>query len=204
MVARDEVQRKARFFSTPEQLREWFERNHRTATELWIAYYKKGSSRRGVSYDEAVEEALCFGWIDGQVRSLDAVSYANRYTPRRPGSAWSTANIVRVKQLFAAGRMRPAGARALPQRGSSRNPIDDEDPPGRKLDGALLREFRRHDAAWSFFRTQAPSYRQTVARWILAARRPETRRRRLKLVIADSRSGRRVNRLSPGRNPEKD
>ena len=109
MVTSEEIRGKARFFSSPEELRRWFEKHHATEKELWIGYYKRGTGRKGVSYLEAVEEALCFGWVDGQVRSLDDRSYANRYTPRRPESRWSQVNVRKVGELRRAGRMRPAG-----------------------------------------------------------------------------------------------
>jgi uncharacterized protein YdeI (YjbR/CyaY-like superfamily) len=190
---------KATFFSGRELLREWFERNHDRAKEIWIGYYKAGSGREGVSYSEAVEEALCFGWIDGQVRSLDGTSYANRYTPRRPGSRWSRVNVTKVEQLLSAGRMRPAGLKAFRDRDpTSPAGYSFEDRP-KQLSRTMIGEFRSNAEAWKFYQLQSPSYRRVATFWVMSARREETRERRLRTLIAVSIRGRRINLLSPGR-----
>lgn len=116
MVALEEVRKKVRFFKNRTQLRTWFEQNHASAKELWIGYYKKGSGRVATTYSDAVEEALCFGWIDGQVRSLNEISYANRYAPRRAQSVWSRVNIAKARKLLRSGRMSGAGAKAFTDR----------------------------------------------------------------------------------------
>jgi uncharacterized protein YdeI (YjbR/CyaY-like superfamily) len=193
---------KPRFFATREQLRAWFETHGSTEAELWIAYYKRGSDRTSVSYAEAVLEALCFGWIDGQVRRIDDVSYMNRYTPRGPKSTWSLANVANVRQLIDEGRMRPAGMRAFEARSASRTGVYAyERPPTApiSLDRDARSRFRENGGAWAFFREQPSGYQRGMERWITEARRPETRERRLLAVIAASAAHRRVDPLRPYR-----
>lgn len=195
---KSEMRSKVRFFARRELLRGWFEENHRSATELWIGYFKKGAEGTSVTYLEAVEEALCFGWIDGQVRSLDETRYANRYTPRRPGSRWSQSNVTKVGELSRAGRMHAAGLKIFAER-------DLREPGGyssrnrpKELSPSLAREFRAVTGAWRFFQAQAPSYRRTVTFWVMSAHREDTRRRRLRALIDDSARGRRMDLLRPG------
>ncbi|MFZ1022995.1 MAG: YdeI/OmpD-associated family protein [Thermoplasmata archaeon] len=199
MTALDEIRTKVRFFERPEKLRAWFERHHASATELWIGYFKKGAARAGLGYPEAVEEALCFGWIDGQVRSLDARSYANRYTPRRPGSPWSQTNIAQVRELVAQGRMHRAGVVAFEARDPRKRAGYTFEEPLKSLDAASLRVFRQSPVAWRFFSSQAPSYRRVVTFWVMSGRRSETRLRRLTIVIDASQSAERIDLLAPGR-----
>ena len=192
-----EVRLRARFFSSRERLRQWFERNHESANELWIAYYKKGVPRTAVSYPEAVEEALAFGWVDGQVRSLDEESYANRYTPRRPGSRWSRANVRKVLALRREGVMRPAGLAAFARRDPRRPAGYTFEERPRELAPGLRRRFEQETGAWAFFARLPPSYRRTAIFWVMSARRDETRLRRLEAVIAHSRRRQRIDLLSP-------
>ncbi len=196
-----------RFFRSPSELRAWFEAHGGSERELWIGYYKKGSGRRSVTYPEAVDEALCAGWIDGQVRRVDESSYSNRYTPRRPGSRWSRTNVRRARQLLREGRMLPAGIRAFRARGPDRTDPNERsaravpalDPDGRHRLAAV-------PAARRFFEAQPPGYRRVMVRWVLAARRPETRARRLDAILTASRAGRRLDPLRPyeaGRPPRR-
>ncbi|MCI4339771.1 MAG: YdeI/OmpD-associated family protein [Thermoplasmata archaeon] len=189
-----------KFFEGPEELRRWFEAYGTTESELWIGYYKKDTGRAGLTYAQAVDESLCFGWIDGQVRRIDAVSYTNRFTPRRPQSIWSLRNVRRVGELQRAGRMRPAGLRAFRARTPERTGVYEFErravTPAR-LDELSRRVFAADRPAFAFFEAQPPGYRRNFVRWIMAARRPETRERRLQAVIAASRAGRRVDPLRP-------
>lgn len=187
-----------RFFAGRGELRSWFEEHHADGSDLWIGYYKRGSRKTGLTYTEAVEEALCFGWIDGQVRAIDEVSYANRYTPRRAGSRWSRRNVERVESLIKAGQVRPAGLAAYRSR-------DPKQPAGysfeespRVLPRPLLSEFKAARPAWSFFRAQTAYYRRSAIFWVTSARHGDTRRRRLRILIEESKVGRRLNLLSPG------
>jgi uncharacterized protein YdeI (YjbR/CyaY-like superfamily) len=189
---------KVRFFRDQRALRQWFLEHHAVEREVWIGYYKRGVAGAGVTYAEAVEEALCFGWIDGQVRSLDERRYANRYTPRRPGSRWSAVNLRKIQELSAAGRVRPAGAEAL-ARGRAANYLFEQPP--RRLSRELAGLFRSNARAWAGFRAQPDGYRQTTAKWIMSAARPATRQRRLRTVMLASERGERIDLLSPGRAP---
>jgi len=192
-----EIRRKARFFSSRESLRRWFEKHHGSAKELWIAYYKKGVARSAVSYPEAVEEALAFGWVDGQVRSLDEESYANRYTPRRPGSRWSQTNVRKVLELRRLGTMRPAGLAAFARRDPSRPAgYSFEDRP-RELAPGLRRKFEEEKGAWGFFTRLPPSYRRKVIFWVMSARREATRLRRLDALVAHARRRQKIDLFSP-------
>ena len=189
-----------RFFATREELRNWFEANAARATELWIGYYKRGSGRSSVGYPEAVLEALCFGWIDGQVRRIDDASYTNRFTPRGPKSTWSLANVENVRQLIREGRMRPAGLRAFEARTPERTGVYQYErgpPEDIPLDAAARAEFRRHQKAFAYFAATPTGYQRLLARWIMTARRPATRARRLAAVIAASAAGRRVDPVHP-------
>lgn len=192
---REDFRRHVRFFRDAARLRRWFARHHATAKELWIGYPKRGSGRSGVSYGEAVEEALCFGWIDGQVRSIDARSYANRYTPRRPGSAWSAANVERVGELTRSGRMHAAGLSAFDARRAAARGAARARPA--RWTGNLLGRLRAAPRAYAFFQEQPRYYRASVLFWVRSARKVETRARRLRALIERSRRGELLNLLAP-------
>jgi uncharacterized protein YdeI (YjbR/CyaY-like superfamily) len=187
----------AHFFDSAEDFRRWLEENHLTAPELWVGYHKKGSGRGGLTYSQAVDEALCFGWIDGRVRSLDAHSYANRYSPRRSGSIWSTVNVRRVGELMTQGRMQPAGIRAFEARTEARTGVYSYENRPADLPAELAASFRQNGAAWDFFSRQTPSYRRQATWWIVSAKRPQTRARRLAAVIEKSAAGERIDQLNP-------
>jgi len=172
------------FFKTPSELRRWFKANHAACTELWIGFYKKDSGRGGVVYKQALDEALCFGWIDGMVRRVDDASYMQRFTPRQPRSAWSAINIVRAQDLIAEERMQPAGLAAFQRRTEDRSRIyTHEQKQAVALSPADQRQFKKHPDAWAFFTAQAPSYRRACAWWLQSAKKDETRQRRLSVLI---------------------
>ncbi|HSJ51519.1 MAG TPA: bacteriocin-protection protein, partial [Actinomycetota bacterium] len=154
----------ARFFRTPAEFRRWLERHHAEASELPVGLIKKGSHRRGITYAQALDEALCFGWIDGVTHGLDDERYVVRFTPRRRGSNWSDPNIERVRRLTEEGRMHPAGLEAFERRkeagaGSVRR-------EAAAFDGAAERRFRANRAAWRFWQAQPPGYRRTATWWV--------------------------------------
>lgn len=188
-------------FASPDELRAWLAEHHDHATELWIGFHRKASGRGGLTFPEAVDEALCFGWIDGIRKRLDDGRYTNRFTPRRPGSNWSAVNIARVEQLMRLGRMQPAGLAAFNERDESRS-----QPYSYERETALLGEdfegrFRAHPKAWTFFQAQPPSYRRTAIWWVVSAKKEETRLRRLATLIEDSKNGRRLAAVTPRRKP---
>jgi uncharacterized protein YdeI (YjbR/CyaY-like superfamily) len=194
-----QIRRRVRFFGSPSDLRAWFERNHASETELWIGYYKKGAPAKGVTYAEAVEEALCFGGIDGQVRSLDERTYTNRYTPRRRGSRWSQVNLRKARELAATGRMHAAGTAAFSEGGAGRPARYLFEETREDLPEELRRRFRADPAGRARFSRQPTGYRRAAARWVMSARRAETVERRLRALVAASRRGQRIDRMSPGR-----
>lgn len=184
------------FFENPEQLRAWFEANHATASELLVGYYKKSSGKTCITWQESVDEALCFGWIDSVRRSIDEQSYYNRFTPRKPNSVWSAVNIARVEVLIREGRMHPAGLAAFERRKEAKSKIysyEQERPS--ELPAAMLEQFQANSEAWNFFQSQAPSYRRTAIHWVMSAKQEATRQRRLAQLISDSAQGRRLGSL---------
>lgn len=180
------------FFATPADFRDWLERNHDTVQELWVGLYKKGSGHPSITWPESVDEALCFGWIDGVRKSLDEDSYTIRFTPRKPRSTWSAVNLRRAQELIEAGRMHPSGQAAFDNRQENRSRQYSFEQGEISLGEPFEREFRAHQQAWAFFESQPPGYRKTATWWVLSARREETRRRRLATLIRDSEAGLRI------------
>jgi uncharacterized protein YdeI (YjbR/CyaY-like superfamily) len=176
---------KPRYFATPEKFRAWLAKNHASAPELLVGYYKKDIGKPSIDWPQSVDEALCFGWIDGVRHSLGEESYTIRFTPRRPGSIWSSINIRRVAVLKKLGRMQPAGLAAYARRSRDRSAIYAyEQRASAKLAAPELRLFRTNAEAWEFFSGLAPSYRHKALYWITSARKPETRKSRLDRLIA--------------------
>ena len=187
------------FFPTPADWRRWLATHHASAAELWVGFYKRGSGKPSITWPESVDEALCFGWIDGVRKSLGAESYVIRFTPRRPGSIWSVVNVRRVGELTKARRMRPAGLRAFEKRTAKKTGVYSfEQRKVAKLPAAYVRQFKAQAAAWRFFSEQAPWYQRVTTFWVVNAKQEETRLRRLAILIADSAAGRRVGLLKPG------
>jgi len=179
------------YFPSPAAFRDWLEAQHERADELWVGYFKQGTGRPSLSWPESVDEALCFGWIDGLRKRVDDERYAIRFTPRRPGSNWSRVNLARVAALTAEERMRPAGIAAFEGRKPEADEPSYEDRPD-ELPEPYVVAFRQRDAAaWDFFLAQSRSYRRTVIGWILSAKREETRLRRLEEIVEASATGRR-------------
>jgi uncharacterized protein YdeI (YjbR/CyaY-like superfamily) len=186
------------YFTSPEELRDWFDANHQTATELWLGSYKRATGRPTVTWSEAVDEALCVGWIDSVRYSLDPARSAQRFTPRRKGSNWSAVNIAKVKTLTEEGRMKPAGLAAFEARSDERSAIYSYE---RRKEAAFEPDqearFRANEAAWAWFEARPASYRTAAIYWVVSAKRPETREKRLATLIEDSVAGRTVKPLTP-------
>ena len=175
-----------RGFRTPAAFRAWLERHHRTTPELVVRLYKLEFAGRGLTYGQALDEALCFGWIDGVRRSLDAESFSVRFTPRKPRSIWSRVNVAHVERLRAAGRMTEAGLAAYAARDEARTGIYSFERDAVELDPALARRFRANRGAWAYFQAQPAGYRRLNVFRVMSAKRAETRERRLDLLIACS------------------
>jgi uncharacterized protein YdeI (YjbR/CyaY-like superfamily) len=186
------------FFETPAEFRAWLEENHADETELLVGFHKQGTGRPSLTWPESVDQALCFGWIDGVRRSLGEHSYTIRFTPRKARSTWSAVNIKRANELVQEGLMRPAGLAAFERRSDDRSRIYAyEQRKQAKLDPAAEKQFRAARKAWAFFSEQAPWYRRNATHWVISAKKEETRRRRLRQLIDDSAAGRRLEHLTP-------
>jgi uncharacterized protein YdeI (YjbR/CyaY-like superfamily) len=181
------------FFATPAELRAWLEEHHGDTAELWVGFHKKGSGRPSITWPEAVDEALCFGWIDGVRKRVDESSYAIRFTPRKPRSTWSAVNIARVEELTSQGRMRPEGQRAFERRSEDNSAIYSyEQRHAARLEDAQEQRFRANQRAWEFFQAQPAWYRRTAIWWVVSAKQEATRQRRLATLIDHSEQGRTV------------
>ena len=192
---------KPRFFKTAADFRRWLEKNH-TPPELWVGFYKKSSGKGGVTYKEALDEALCFGWIDGVRKRFDEESFVQRFTPRKAKSYWSAVNITRAEELIAAGRMHATGRAAFERRDREAAERYSFERRVAKLDATTEKQLRANVKAWTFFQSQAPWYRQVVTHWVTSAKRPETNQRRLEILIRDSAARRRIDLLAPRKAPQ--
>jgi uncharacterized protein YdeI (YjbR/CyaY-like superfamily) len=190
---------KPTFFAAAADFRAWLEEHHASVRELLLGFYKTGSGRGGITYQQALDEALCFGWIDGVRKRRDESSYTIRFSPRQRRSIWSAVNVRRVGELAAAGRMHPAGTKAFDSRDPARTQIYSYERAAARFDPASERRFRANRVAWRFFESQAPSYRRAITGWIMSAKKEETRCRRLDQLIAHSERQLRVGLLSPSR-----
>lgn len=172
------------FFRTAAAWRRWLEKHQADTRELWVGLYKRDSGRPSITWPEAVDGALCFGWIDGVRKSVDSDSYMIRFTPRKPGSVWSAVNLKRASALSAQGLMHPAGLAALAERnGDKSKTYSYEQRKAAKLPPDYERQFRKHALAWKYFQSQAPWYRRTSSWWVISAKKEETRRSRLATLI---------------------
>ena len=191
---------KARFFETPSELRDWLDEHHETADELIVGAWKKSTGRPTLTWPEIVEEALCVGWIDSIRRSVPGDGWTIRLTPRRRGSNWSAVNIAKVAELRAAGRMRPAGEAAFAARTAARSAVYSyEQRHKATLEPDEEVRFRENEAAWTWFEGRPASYRTAATYWIVSAKRPETRAKRLATLVEDSAAGRTIRPLTrPG------
>jgi uncharacterized protein YdeI (YjbR/CyaY-like superfamily) len=188
------------FFPTLPDWRAWLKKNHADSEELWVGFYKRDSGRPSITWPESVDGALCFGWIDGVRKSIDAQSYKIRFTPRRQRSIWSAINIKRTKELSKLGLMHKAGIAAFKKRDGDRSAIYAyEQRKTAKLSRDCQKQFRANVAAWKFFRSQPPWYQRTSTFWVVSAKREETRQKRLGILIECS--GREQN--IPGLNRER-
>jgi uncharacterized protein YdeI (YjbR/CyaY-like superfamily) len=183
---------KTSFFRTPADLRKWFKKNHATAQELWVGFYKVGSGKPSITWPESVDEALAVGWIDGIRKTVDDESYKIRFTPRKKVSTWSAVNIRRVHALIDEKRMQPAGLKAFEARREYRSGIYSYEQRPTELVEPYRSQMKRHKAAWAFFQAQPPSYRKTLTWFVLSAKQESTRLTRLERLIEACTDGRRL------------
>jgi uncharacterized protein YdeI (YjbR/CyaY-like superfamily) len=188
------------FFATQSDLRKWFEENHNKQTELLFGFYKVGSGKPSITWPQSVDEALCFGWIDGIRRSIDDESYCIRFTPRKAKSTWSAVNIKKVEELTKMGLMKPEGLAAFNKRDEANSKIYSYENEALKLARNYEKKLKGNKKAFTFFSQQAPSYQNATTRWILSAKQETTRLSRLETLIRDSEEGQLIKPMRYGRN----
>jgi uncharacterized protein YdeI (YjbR/CyaY-like superfamily) len=190
------MEQRPRFFSSPDKLRAWFEKNHDKKSEQWIGFYRKSTGKPTITWSESVDQALCFGWIDGKRKKIDDTSYMIRFTPRNPYSGWSAINLAKVKDLKKKGLMHPNGLAVYEKRPKVDPGIYSyERLREARFSKQQLARFRKETAAWEFFSAQPPGYRATATHWVVSAKRDETQERRLTRLIEDSAAGKRLSTL---------
>ena len=181
-----------RFFPTPAAFRKWLAANHAKSQELWVGFYKKGSGKPSIDWPQSVDEALCFGWIDGIRKSIDEESFKIRFTPRRPGSIWSAVNMRNVERLIKDQRMQPAGMKAWEARKEYRSGIYAYEQRPQELVEPYATKFKKNKTAWKFFLAQPAGYRKLMTWYIVSAKQEETRLKRLERLIEESAQGKRI------------
>lgn len=181
-----------KFFKTPAGFRKWLAANHAKSKELWVGFHKRNSGKPSLTWPESVDEALCFGWIDGLRKNVDADSYKIRFSPRKPASIWSAVNIRNVERLSKEKRMQLAGLKAFAARKEYRSGIYSYEQRSPELVEPYLGKLKRNKGAWKFFQAQPPYYRKTMNWWIVSAKQEETRLKRLDKLIEESAQGRRM------------
>lgn len=187
------------FFEEPAEWRAWLEANHATASEVVVGFYRKGSGKRSITWPEAVDEALCFGWIDGVRRKIDDESYSNRVTPRKARSNWSAINIARVAELTTQGRMTAAGLAAFEKRIETKSSVYSYENRPADLPGEYAAIFEANGSAWANWMATAPGQRRTLIWWVVSAKQEATRLRRLESLMAEAEKGPiRVSQQMPG------
>lgn len=186
------------FFATPNEFRSWLEKNHAQAREQWIGFHRKSTGRASMSWPESLDEALCFGWIDGLRKSIDDKRYMIRFTPRKTTSTWSAVNVGRVASLTSDGRMQPAGAAAFQNRKEAKSGIYAyEQREVDALEPGAEKQFRANAKAWKYFQARPASYRKTAIWRVVSGKKAETRQKRLEILIADCEAQRPIRELRP-------
>jgi uncharacterized protein YdeI (YjbR/CyaY-like superfamily) len=181
-----------KYFKSSSEFRKWLEKNHSKAAELWVGFYKVNSNIKSISYKESVDQALCFGWIDGIKKKVDELSYTHRFTPRKSKSNWSTTNIKRVDELTKLGLMHPSGITVFNQCDKKKIRQYSYERQNAALDQSSMQIFKAHEKALNYFLSQAPSYQKVAALWVMSAKKEETRLRRLNTLIEDSANKKRI------------
>ena len=183
------------FFSSPQDFYDWLEEHHETETEVYVGFHKQHTGKRAMTWSESVDQALCFGWIDGKVKTIDSDRYMQRFTPRKPGSNWSKINVEKVAKLTEAGRIRPAGLAAFEKRTDGKTGVYSFEREDAQLPPEFEQRLRANSAAAEYFDSRPPWYRRTAIHLVMSAKRAETRERRLEQLIEDSAAGRDIKQL---------
>lgn len=180
------------YFKSSSEFRKWLEKNHAIETDLWVGFYKIKSGIKSITYQEAVDQALCFGWIDGIKKKVDELSYTHRFTSRKSNSNWSSTNIKRVGELSRLGLMHPSGIKIFNRRDKEKIKQYIIERKIQTLDKSYIQIFQKQEKAWNFFLSQAPSYQKLASLWVMSAKKEETRLRRLNILIEDSENNRKL------------
>ena len=178
-----------KFFATPNEFRKWLSKNHKKETELIVGFYKTGSGKPSITWPQAVDQALCFGWIDGVRKSIDEDSYQIRFTPRKPTSIWSAVNVRKIEELTAQGLMQPAGIASFEKMKENNSRIYSYENEALPFPPELEKKFKANKIAWKYFQSLAPSYKKTSQNWVMSAKQEATRMKRLDALIKDSEAG---------------
>ncbi len=181
-----------KFFKTQSDFRKWLEKNHNKKEELWVGYFKKSTKQKSITWPESVDEAICFGWIDGIRKSIDDRSYKIRFTPRKPSSYWSKKNLTRAKELIKLGLMHSSGLKLLEEYDEKRTEKYSYERDRMELSNEFQKEFKKNKTAWNYFQAQPPYYKKITVIWVMSAKRLETQKRRLEALIKDSKDGKRI------------
>ncbi len=196
LFARRLIGVRTKFFKSTSAFREWLAANHSKTKEFWVGFYKKTSGKPSITWPESVDEALCFGWIDGLRKNIDEDSYKIRFSPRKPASIWSAVNMRNAERLIKENRMQHAGLKAYEARKTYRSGIYSYEQRSPELVEPYLGKLKRNKKAWEFFQAQPPGYRKTMNWWIVSAKKEETRLKRLARLTEESAAGRRVGLLT--------
>jgi uncharacterized protein YdeI (YjbR/CyaY-like superfamily) len=187
------------FFPTQKDLRKWFEKNHKKEKEHWVGFYKVATGKPTVTWSQAVDEALCFGWIDSIRKCIDEECYCNRFTPRNPKSNWSAINIKKVDELTRLGLMKPEGLYAFSLRKENKSKIYSYENPALEFDKSFEKIFKTNKNAWKNFQLAAPSYQKTTIRWVMSAKLEATKLKRLEELIRDCTAGKKIKAMNYGK-----
>ncbi|MEO8819773.1 MAG: YdeI/OmpD-associated family protein [Ginsengibacter sp.] len=187
---------KPAFFKTQSSFRKWFEKNHDKEKELLVGFYKVKSGKQSITWSESVDEAICFGWIDGVRKSIDDQSYCIRFTPRKSKSIWSAVNIKKVEDLSKQGLMHVSGLDAFAKREEKTSRIYSYEKEPSVFSDDFLKKFTSNQKAWKFFNSMARSYQNSCIHWIITAKQDITKAKRLEELINDSEAGRKIKRLN--------
>ena len=177
------------FFAKQSDFRKWLKKNHKKETELVVGFYKVGSGKPSMTWSQSVDEALCFGWIDGVRKSIDEESYQIRFTRRKPASIWSAINIKKIAELTEKGLMQPEGLASFEKRKEEKSKIYSYENEEAKFTQDFVKQFKANKKAWKYFQSIAPSYRKVSTHWVMSAKQESTKRKRLNELIADSARG---------------
>jgi uncharacterized protein YdeI (YjbR/CyaY-like superfamily) len=180
---------KPQFFAKQSDFRKWLQKNHQKETELLVGFYKVGSGKPSITWPQSVDEALCFGWIDGVRKSIDKDSYQIRFTRRKPNSIWSAINIKKMEELTKKGLVQPAGLAIFEKRTEAKSGIYSHEKEEEELTKDFIKQFKANKKAWRYFQALAPSYRKVSVHWVMSAKQEATRIKRLHQLISDSETG---------------